>query len=219
MASSKILHFDRMDKDSVRALKADKNLAKRAADGDRDAFQTIVEENKQRMFTVAQSVIQDAGAAEDIVQESFIKAYRSLPNFRGESKLSTWLHRITYLTAIDFRRQQARHIKLADSNTDPNSDTTADMTANIVDSSPYAATDSAVSSNQLKQRLEGALACLTDFEQSVFTLRHMQNFKLKEIAVVLDRSEGAIKNILFRAIRKLREQLDDVASLNQENGK
>lgn len=214
MVNGKILHFESMDKDSVRALKADKNLARRAADGDRDAFQAIVEQNKQRMFTVAQSVIQDGAAAEDIVQESFIKAYRSLPNFRGESKLSTWLHRITYLTAIDFRRQQARHIKLAD----PNPNAESEIAEEIVDSSPYAATESSVTSNQLKRRLEGALGCLTDFEQSVFTLRHMQNFKLKEIAVVLDRSEGAIKNILFRAIRKLREQLGDVASLHQENG-
>lgn len=208
MTSSKILQFERPDREASRALKADRNLAQRAADADRDAFQTIVEENKQRMFTVAQSVIRDTGVAEDIVQEAFIKAYRSLDNFRGDSKLSTWLHRITYLTAIDFQRQQARHIKLAD----------PEASTETIDSSPYASSESAVDAKQLKLRLEGALTCLTDFEQSVFTLRHMQNFKLKEIAVVLDRSEGAIKNILFRAIRKLRDQLDDIASLHQENG-
>ncbi|MFK7862946.1 MAG: RNA polymerase sigma factor [Pseudohongiellaceae bacterium] len=208
MTNSKILQFERPDKESGRALKADRTLAQRAANGDRDAFQTIVEENKQRMFTVAQSVIRDAGVAEDIVQEAFIKAYRSLENFRGESKLSTWLHRITYLTAIDFQRAQARHIKLAEPET----------STETIDSSPYASSESAVDAKQLKHRLEGALTCLTDFEQSVFTLRHMQNFKLKEIAVVLDRSEGAIKNILFRAIRKLRDQLDDIANLHQENG-
>jgi RNA polymerase sigma-70 factor, ECF subfamily len=207
MASSKILQFEQVDNDSIRALRADKNLAKLAAEGDREAFQTIVEANKQRMFTVARSVIEDAGIAEDVVQEAFIKAYRSLDNFRGDSRLSTWLHRITYLTAIDFRRQQSRHIKLANS----------EMQADIVDSNPSTFSDSEVHAKLLKQRIDDALSSLSDFEQSVFTLRHMQNFKLKEIAVVLDRSEGTIKNILFRTLRKLREQLDDVATAHQEN--
>lgn len=62
-----------------------------------------MQSHKQRMFTVARSVIRDAALAEDIVQEAFIKAYRALPEFRGDSKLSTWLYRITYLTAIDMQ--------------------------------------------------------------------------------------------------------------------
>lgn len=100
-------------------LKADRALAKLAGSGDRDAFKQIVDANKQRMFTVARSVVGDASLAEDVVQESFIKAYRALPEFRAESRISTWLHRITYLTAIDLKRQQQRHLKLV---TDEHSD-------------------------------------------------------------------------------------------------
>ena len=179
-------------------LKADRALAKLAGSGDRDAFKQIVDANKQRMFTVARSVVGDASLAEDVVQESFIKAYRALPDFRGESRISTWLHRITYLTAIDLKRQQQRHLKLV---TDEHSD------IDVADDSISGRSEKIVQAEQLQKRIESALATLSPFEQTVFTLRHMQNFKLREIAQVVDRSEGTIKNIMFRAIRKMRDQL------------
>lgn len=179
-------------------LKADRALAKLAGSGDRDAFKQIVDANKQRMFTVARSVVGDASLAEDVVQESFIKAYRALPEFRAESRISTWLHRITYLTAIDLKRQQQRHLKLV---TDEHSD------IDVADDSISGRSEKIVQAEQLQKRIESALATLSPFEQTVFTLRHMQNFKLREIAQVVDRSEGTIKNIMFRAIRKMRDQL------------
>ena len=189
------------------ALKADRALAKLASSGDREAFRTIVDTNKQRMFTVARSVIEDAALAEDAVQEAFIKAYRALAGFKGQSRLSTWLHRITYLTAIDMRRQRARHLRLA-------SDSFSDAIA--VDDNHGTRSDSAAESSQLQQHIARALTNLSDFEQTVFVLRHMQNFKLREIAQVLDRSEGTIKNILFRAIRKMRDQLSEIRVSWQE---
>lgn len=207
MTAGKILQFQQTDKNSLLALKADRALAQLAAQGDREAFKNIVETNKQRMFTVAKSVVNNAATAEDVVQESFIKAYRALPNFRGESRLSTWLHRITYLTAIDFSRQLSRHLKLAD-NPDPNED--------VADMNPASKSETEIESRQLQDSINKALLALSDFEQTVFTLRHMQNFKLKEIAIVLDRSEGTIKNILFRAIRKLRDQLGEAQLISVE---
>ena len=188
------------------ALQADGALARRAAQGDREAFQEIVQSHKQRMFTVARSVIRDAALAEDIVQEAFIKAYRALPEFRGDSKLSTWLYRITYLTAIDMQRQQVRHLQLANALHcrdvgGPETDRT--------ETSEHG--EAALRTSQLRREIDLALTNLSPFEQTVFTLRHLQNFKLKEIAVVVDRSEGTMKNILFRAIHKMREQLTHVA--------
>lgn len=181
------------------ALKADRNLARRASKGDRAAFQSIVDNNKQRMFTVARSVIGEAALAEDIVQEAFIKAYRALPDFRADCRLSTWLHRITYLTAIDVQRQQKRHLNLA-REVQPDTE--------FADPRQSSRSDAELQNTQLGQEIHQALDCLSPFEQTVFTLRHMQNFKLREIALVVDRSEGTVKNILFRAIRKLRERLD-----------
>lgn len=181
------------------ALKADRNLARNASKGDRQAFQSIVDGNKQRMFTVARSVIGESALAEDIVQEAFIKAYRALPQFRGDCRLSTWLYRITYLTAIDLQRQQKRHLKLARETEDD---------AEFADPNHHSRSDADLQNKELGREIDQALNCLSPFEQTVFTLRHLQNFKLREIALVVDRSEGTVKNILFRAIRKLRERLD-----------
>ena len=181
--------------------KADRFLVRRAANGDRRAFQQIVERNKQRMFSVARGVLGSPDVAEDVVQEAFIKAYRALPDFRGDAELSTWLYRITYLTAIDHQRQMKRYARLARA-----AEAEAVSGAGPV---PAGSADRVIEAGELGQEIESALARLSKFEQTVFTLRHMQNFKLREIAVVVDRSEGTVKNILFRAIRKLRDQLQD----------
>lgn len=186
------------EKSSQLALKADLALAELAASGDREAFRSIVDANKQRMFTVARSVLHDPELAEDAVQESFIKAYRALQDFKGKSRLSTWLHRITYLTAIDLQRQRQRHLRLADTSYDE------DIGA---DTGVHGRSESSAERQRLQQHIDQALACLSSFELTVFTLRHMKNFKLQEIAEVVDRSEGTVKNILFRAIHKLRDKL------------
>ncbi len=207
---AKIYNFDNNNRSNQLAIKADRALAKLAANGDRRAFRCIVDDNKQRMFTVARSVVDDASLAEDVVQEAFIKAYRALPEFKGQARLSTWLHRITYLTAIDTKRQRTRHLRLATDSVEEDK---------IIDEGPGARADRTLESSQLQTQIHEALAGLSEFEQIVFTLRHMQNFKLREIAQVLDRSEGTIKNILFRAIRKMRDQLAGTQEALQEMGR
>lgn len=207
MRKATIYQLNPGDQSNQLALKADRALAKLAASGDREAFKTLVDTHKQRMFTVARSVIEDPALAEDIVQEAFIKAYKALPEFRGQSRISTWLHRITYLTAIDVKRQRQRHLRLATDEYEENQ---------ILDSNSASRSDSQIEATQLQQQISKAMQNLSDFEQTVFTLRHMQNFKLREIALVVDRSEGTVKNILFRAIRKMREQLGNVHMQMQE---
>ncbi|MEQ8953907.1 MAG: RNA polymerase sigma factor, partial [Gammaproteobacteria bacterium] len=136
----------------------------------------------------------------------FIKAYRALPDFRGDARLSTWLYRITYLTAIDFKRHQARHLELADES----------QGEELADMSSASRSESTLEAGELQREIHAALNTLSPFEQTVFTLRHMQNFKLREIAQVVDRSEGTVKNILFRAIRKMRDQLAHTQFILQE---
>ena len=198
MGKALIYSIDGIEPANQLALKADLALASLAASGDREAFRNIVENNKQRMFTVARSVLKDAALAEDVVQEAFIKAYRALADFKGQSRLSTWLHRITYLSAIDMQRQRTRHLRLADTSYDDDV---------VAESHSSTLSENSAEQQRLKKHITQSLDCLSAFEQTVFTLRHMQNFKLREIAEVVDRSEGTVKNILFRAIRKMRDQL------------
>lgn len=198
MGTANIYSIDKDQQASQLALDADLALAKLAAAGDREAFKHIVDSNKQRMFTVARSVLNEPGLAEDAVQEAFIKAYRALADFKGQSRLSTWLHRITYLAAIDLQRQRTRHLRLVDGEYEEEAS---------LDTNSRSHSESGVEGEQLRSHIDQAISCLSAFEQTVFTLRHLQNFKLREIAVVVDRSEGTVKNILFRAIRKLRDEL------------
>ncbi len=186
-------------------------LVKRAVAGDRQAFQEIVAQNKQRMFSVARGVLGNLHLAEDVVQEAFIKAYRALPDFRGDANLSTWLYRITYLTAIDHQRQLQRQQQLADAAEQVAAAGTMELAGRAPTSSHQA-----IELHELNNQIQAALQSLSPFEQTIFTLRHLQNFKLREVADVVDRSEGTVKNILFRAIRKLREQLADCEFALQE---
>ena len=158
------------------------------------------------MFILAHSVLEDAGSADDVVQEAFIKAYRALPGFKGQARLSTWLHRITYLTAIDMLRKRTRQQRLASDEPE----------ADMADTAPASRGERQLESQQLGQRIEHAMSSLSDLEKSVFNLRHRQDFKLHEIARILDRSEGTVKNVLFRAIRKMRDQLSDTLTDMQE---
>lgn len=207
MGTATIHSIDSSKQASQNAIRDEKALVRLASGGDRQAFQSIVDAHKQRMFTVARSVVVDAALAEDVVQEAFIKAYRALPDFRGESRLATWLFRITYLAAIDMQRKQQRFLRLA---TDPETDALVDQ------GRTSGSAETALESSELLSDIQAAIHKLSPFEQTVFTLRHMQNFKLREIAEVVDRSEGTVKNILFRAIRKMRDQLASAHASLQE---
>jgi len=205
MRTAEIFFFDDANNGDALCRKADRMLVKQAAAGDRRAFQLIVERNKQRMFSVARSTLgrrYPAEDVEDVVQEAFIKAYRGLADFRGDAALSTWLYRIAYVTAIDHQRQQNRHVQLAQS---VETEVLSDIDG--IPASNTGAPASEFEAGRLGREIDAALASLTHFEQTIFTLRHMQNFKLREIAVVVDCAEGTVKNILFRAIRKLRDHL------------
>lgn len=181
-------------------------LVRRACQGDRDAFREIVETHKAQMWKVAQRVVHDTALAEDVVQEAFIKVYRALPDFRVDARLSTWLHRITFLTAIDFRRQQQSLGKVMVEETE----------FEYADTRPMARSDNSVNTRQLRDQLERAMNSLSPLEKSVFGLRHLQDFKLKDIAEIVCRSEGTVKNVLFRAIRKLRAELSAADESPQE---
>lgn len=186
---------------------AERQLVRRASRGDQEAFRQIVEQNKLQLFQLALGVVPSRELAEDVVQESFIKAYRALPEFRSESRLSTWLHRITFLTAIDAVRAEKRR---------RTQDTTDNEPELLADNSAFATAESSLESAQTRQQIDNALGMLTPLEQSVFALRHTQNFKLRDIAEIVNRPEGTVKNALFSAIRKLRQQLLEAGEGLQE---
>lgn len=192
-----------MEATILNAANGEAGLVVRAREGDRAAFRVIVEAHKQDVYHLALGMVRNHHDAEDIVQEVFIKAYRSLDRYRAESKIGTWLYRITVNACVDARRRNKAGImkSLAAGEGD------GDPVLDVAETSPHADPERFAQATEIVRQVDRAMGSLTDLERAVFTLRLHSELQLPEIARTLDRAEGTIKNLLFRAIRKVRKEL------------
>lgn len=177
----------------------EEKLLAQAREGDVQAFREIVEDHQRQIFCLAVEMTGNSHEAEDVVQDVFIKAFRSLPDFRGEAKLSSWLYRIAVNTCMDRSRLRKRR--------QWNAFLPIQKAFGMKETSSRSNPARLQESGRIRDDIERALDKLTPLERSIFVLRHHRELKIREIAEVLERSEGTIKNILFRAVRKLRAQL------------
>ncbi|NNC43779.1 MAG: RNA polymerase sigma factor [Acidimicrobiia bacterium] len=150
------------------------------------------------MHRVAVAVVRDQSLAEDVVQESLIKAWRAIDDFRGESSLKTWLLRITHNTAVSLLR------KLRDVSMDPTS-------------MPETPTES-IGQQRLDDKafmddFQRALFELDDLSRSIITLREIEEMSYERIAVVVGVSEAVVKTRLYRGRRQLQASLSDWANV------
>ena len=180
----------------------EQELVTRVKSEDMGAFQELVDRYKRQIYCLGLDLTGNHHDAEDLAQEVFLKAYQSIRNFRGDSRVSSWLHRIAVNAHIDSKRKKT--MSMTDSYDDP-------------DKGPehFAAPEHSVEINphrkaentRMQQDIEYALQDLTARERMVFVLRHYQDLALKEIAEAMDISEGTVKSFLFRAIKKLQKSL------------
>ncbi|MCG8460364.1 MAG: RNA polymerase sigma factor [Holophagales bacterium] len=181
--------------------RAERELLERARQGDREAFRALVERHQHEVYYLALGLLRDRDDAEDVAQEVFLRAYRSLSRFRGDSELGTWLYRVTLNACRDHQRK-GRFMKLQQSLgwiDDPES--------RWVEERPGADPERVVGSGRLRRDLSRALGCLTPAERETFVLRQLQQLSIRQTAEVTGRAEGTVKNLLFRALRRLRSEL------------
>lgn len=177
-------------------------LIDRARRGDMDAFRELVERSKIMTYNVAYDLTGNRHDAEDLSQEAYIRAYRALPGFRGDSKWSTWLYRILVNISRDrWRRDSKRSIEYTDDLEGKSH--TSDRTNLHAAPGPERHAEGAV----LQQHIDCALNALSSQERAVFVLRHYHHLQLKEIARTLEIAEGTVKSYLFRAIKTLQKEL------------
>jgi RNA polymerase sigma-70 factor, ECF subfamily len=171
-------------------------LVDRARDGDRQAFDDLVRLTYTDTYTLAFRLTGDEEDARDVVQETYMRAYRGLGRFRGDAQFSTWLYRITANCANTHlgRRIRHRHDELADD--EP-----------LVDDRPEADPQQRAENELLRSRLRDALADLPPRLRAVVVLRDVYDLPHEAIASELGISESAAKVRLHRARRKLREAL------------
>jgi RNA polymerase sigma-70 factor, ECF subfamily len=157
-----------------------------------DAFQATVARHSRRWFAACVSITRDAGLAEDAVQEALISAWRNRHQYQGESELQHWIHRIAVNSALQILRRQ-RGQPLLDEHPE--------------DAVDPASPDQARSAQEFGHGLAMALAVLSDFERTCFVLKHLEQWRLDEIAESLQTGVNSIKQALFRAVRKLRASM------------
>lgn len=184
-------------------MKEEQVLVERARRGEMFAFRELVERYKKKVYYLAYDLTGNHHDAEDLSQEVFIKAFRSLKNFRGDAKLSSWLYRITVNTAISQQRKKSVSQMQLQESFEEESRNEVQFSGGETTQNPEKCAEAGL----MQQHIEKALQKLSPREKSIFVLRHYNDLPLKEIADILKINLGTVKSMLFRAIQKLRKEL------------
>jgi RNA polymerase sigma-70 factor (ECF subfamily) len=172
----------------------------RARQGDSEAFRALVERHSRSVFRLAFRMTGNEQDAEDVVQDSFLKAYRQLGRFESRANFGTWLYRIVANCSVDLMRaKQARH----DQTRSESLDEVVEV-ASVATPGPERLAQSA----EIQRRVADALGALSPLERAAFTLRHYEGRTIEEISTTLGLGTSAAKHSVFRAVKKLRAALE-----------
>jgi len=185
---------------------SDAAAVSRARSGDSQAFRLLVEHHSSNIFRLAYRMTGNEQDAEDVVQETFLKAFRQLKGFEARSNFSTWLYRIGVNCALDLLRKRRRHDEFQEP-WEP------DHGRGVLESDHQESMpDRLVFSIEVKRRVSQALEGLSPMERSAFVLRHFEGMSIEEVGQVLGLQASAAKHSIFRAVRKMRVALEPLMS-------
>lgn len=174
---------------------ADLLLVERVQSGDQEAFGLLVAKYQRKLLRLVMRLVRDPGEAEDVTQEAFIKAYRALPNFRGESAFYTWLYRIGVNTAKNWLIAQGRRAPLLnDIVSDENEGSDAEALLQDVETP-----ERMLLSKQIGETVNAAMEALPEDLRTAITLREIEGLSYEEIAQVMDCPIGTVRSRIFRA--------------------
>ena len=178
-------------------------LVAKAQRGDLQAFESLVQIYQQRIFNLALHLSGNASDAQDVAQEAFISAYRSIGNFRKESDFGTWLHRITVNCWLNQRKKVQRMTLL--SIDEPVSSDGGTVMREIA--STDAGPQEAAEEREMREEIHSALRALSPDHRSALVLREIQGYSYEEIASMLECSLGTVKSRINRARAAMRDLL------------
>jgi RNA polymerase sigma-70 factor (ECF subfamily) len=180
----------------------------RAKAGDREGFRLLVERHSRSVFRLAYRLTGNEQDAEDVVQESFLRAYKQLQTFEARASFGTWLYRIAANYSLDLIRSRKRHQDHRPLPPEGEPETDAMLSIPATDPAP----DRMAYSSQLGERISSALRELTEQERAAFVMRHFEGFSIEEIGATLGLGASAAKHSIFRAVQKLRKTLEPAVS-------
>ncbi|MBI3731050.1 MAG: RNA polymerase sigma factor RpoE [Burkholderiales bacterium] len=181
----------------------DQLLVERVQRGDKKAFELLVSKYQRKLMRLVSRLVYDHAEAEDVVQEAFIKAYRALPNFRGESAFYTWLYRIGVNTAKNHLVTQGRRAPTS-------TDADVDEAESFVDADGLRdinTPESLLASKQIAETVNSAMLTLPEELRNAITLREIEGLSYDEIAEVMLCPIGTVRSRIFRAREAIAEKL------------
>ena len=186
----------------------DSELIVKAQQGDDSAFEMLIEKYDRHVLSLAFSYTRNSDDTKDIYQETFIRAYKSIRGFQFRSEFSTWLYRIAVNVCLTYRKHKVREadvfssrfgneeeMKLRDETKDPSPDNSA---------------EGDYMRKEIAMHIESALDRLSPMQRLVFTMKHYEGYRLREIAKMINCTEGTVKKHLFNAVKRLQVQLKGV---------
>ncbi len=178
---------------------SDQQLVERVQQGDKNAFNLLVQKYQSKVLSLISRYVRNQADVSDVAQEAFIKAYRALPNFRGDSAFYTWLYRIAVNTAKNYlvsqgRRAPANDVDVEDAEYYDGSDALKE----------FASPERMVLSDEIKKTVFDTLETLPEELKMAISLRELDGMSYEEIANVMDCPVGTVRSRIFRA----REAID-----------
>ncbi|MGB6190057.1 MAG: RNA polymerase sigma factor RpoE [Aeromonas molluscorum] len=172
----------------------DEQLVERVQRGDKNAFNLLVKKYQHKVVNLVARYVNNPGDVPDIAQEAFIKAYRALPTFRGESAFYTWLYRIAVNTAKNYITSQGRR--------PPSSDVEADEAEYYAGGEALqevATPENLALTDEIKRTVFAAIEALPEDLRTAITLRELEGLSYEEIAEIMDCPVGTVRSRIFRA--------------------
>jgi len=191
----------------------DEPLAARAAAGEELAFEELVSRHQARVYRLARRLTADESEAKDVLQETFLAAYRGLPNFRAESRFSTWLYRIATNAALMHRRARARRRTESLEAFLPSFDADGGHSGEPADLRAASRADEVLDRKLLAEKARAGLDRLPDIYRDAFVMRDLEEMTTAEVAELLGIDPAAVRQRVHRARLMLRGYLSDLVGV------
>jgi RNA polymerase sigma factor (sigma-70 family) len=183
----------------------DQQLVARTQDGDAGAFDQLVVKYTPRLYGLVYNMTSNHEDTNDLLQDIFSKAYKSIRGFRGKSSFYTWIHSIAVNMTLNFLKKRGRRFHLSLDDVDASIQNDKEFLELTQTSSPVREADL----SELQRRLNEAMMKLSDEHRAVVTMFHIQGMPHAEISKILNVSEGTVRSRLFYANRQLQNYLDE----------
>jgi RNA polymerase sigma factor (sigma-70 family) len=184
---------------------AEMDLVRRAQRGDLKAYDELVQRYQERIYATIYHMTSNHEDANDLAQDSFIKAYQALKSFKGGSSFYTWLYRIAVNKTINFLKQRKNRTHMSLNDLDFNTENNPDLVALISENTPRR--DAGL--KELQEKLNAALLELSEPHRLVVVLHDVQGQSHEEIAEIMDCNIGTVRSRLFYARQQLQSLLTD----------